>query len=52
MNPTTRILSLNLTNLTQEQIDWLHELKNKAQRIQSAMYLKSEGIKSLKKETN
>lgn len=44
---TQRVLAMDLDNLTQEQIDWLHELKTKATVLQNRIMMKhrkEEGI--------
>lgn len=48
MNVTEKVLALDLGNLSPADLDWLHTLKNKAQKIAIAMYLKEEGIETLK----
>lgn len=39
-----KVLELDLKNLTAAELDWLHDLKAKAQRMYIARYYKSQGI--------
>ncbi len=41
---TQKVLALDLNNLSAEELDWLHDLKNKAQRIRIAEFKKQNGI--------
>ena len=40
MELLNRILSLDMANLTPEEIEWLHTLKNKAQALSGRLQLK------------
>lgn len=40
MDPTAKVLGLDLANLTQEEIDWLHTLKNRAAALTGRLQLK------------
>jgi hypothetical protein len=40
MTPTDKVLSLDLDNLSQEDIDWLHKLRNLAATMQGRIMLK------------
>lgn len=51
MNPTrARVLALDLKNLSKEDLDWLHDLKNKAQKIRIAEFYKTQGMDNVKGE--
>lgn len=39
-----RVLSLDLKNLSQEDLDWLHDLYALAQKIRTAEFYKSQGM--------
>lgn len=41
---TQKVMALDIKNLTQEELDWLHTLYNKAQRIRNAEFYKLHGI--------
>lgn len=41
---TQKVLTLDLSNLTVAELDWLHGLKNKAQHIRIAEFKKANGI--------
>ena len=40
MNPTERVLALNMECLTVAEIEWLHELKNRAAVMTGRLQLK------------
>jgi hypothetical protein len=51
MTPTEinkRVLALDMNNLTVEELDWLHELKNRAQKIRIAEFYKSQGMDNMR----
>ena len=41
MDMNEKVLALNLENLSQKDLDWLHELKNKAAAMSGWLQLKS-----------
>ncbi len=43
MTINEQVLELDLDNLTEDQKNWLHDLKNKIQNINNAMYMKEQG---------
>lgn len=49
MNTNERVLSLDLSNISEEDKAWLHKLKNLALCINLAMACKEEGITGIKK---
>ncbi len=40
MTPTTQVLALDLKNLSEADLKWLHDLKNKAQALSGWITLK------------
>lgn len=40
MTDQEQALALDLNNLTQEELDWLHDLRNKACALQARLQLK------------
>lgn len=45
-----RVIALDLKNLSQEDLDWLHDLKIEAQAIRTAEFYKSQGMDNVKGE--